>query len=187
VRMGELAEAQKHTEARLDELAKAQRRTEEALCELTEEHRKTREQLGGLSATVGYGLEDKAYIALPGLLQKDFGISVTGKINRKHVEDRVGGFIEVNIIGEATRNGKKIMIVGESKSQLSQKAVDTFIRKKLKRLEGVYEEMLPVLVTYMTTAHDVEEYAKKKGIALYYSYDFPQGGILSTVINSDFE
>ena len=37
---------------------------------------------------------------------------------------------------------------------------------------GVYEEIFPIVVTYMISNPDVEEYAKEKGIALYYSYDF---------------
>jgi hypothetical protein len=50
--------------------------------------------------------------------------------------------------------------------------VDDFIRKKLRRLEGVFPEVFPVLVTYMVTEPDVEDYVREKGIALYYSYDF---------------
>ena len=62
--------------------------------------------------------------------------------------------------------------MGETKSQLSKNDVDSFVRRKMNRLEGVFEEMFPVLVTHMTSSYDVEEYAKEKGIALYYSYDF---------------
>jgi len=64
------------------------------------------------------------------------------------------------------------MIVGEGKSQLSKKGVDEFISKKLKRLEGVYEEIFPLLITYMISEPEVEDYAREKGIAIYYSYDF---------------
>ncbi len=62
--------------------------------------------------------------------------------------------------------------MGETKSQLLKNDVDSFVRRKLNRLEGVFEEMFPVLVTHMTSSSDVEEYAKEKGIVLYYSYDF---------------
>ena len=65
-----------------------------------------------------------------------------------------------------------MVIVGESKSQLSKNGVNEFIRKKLKRLEGVFEEIFPVLITYMISGPDVERYVKDKGIALYYSYHF---------------
>jgi hypothetical protein len=66
-----------------------------------------------------------------------------------------------------------VVIVGESKSQLSKNKVDEFVQRKLKRLEGVFVvEMFPVLVTYMISEPDVEEYTKAQGIALYYSFDF---------------
>ena len=168
----ELAEAQKRTEARVEELAEAQKRTENELRDLIGEHKKTREQLGGLSATVGYRLEDEAFKALPGLLKRDFGLIIQGKLKRKLIVDDRGKEIEVNIIGEGRKNGKKVTIIGESKSQLSKKGVNEFIRKKVRRLEGRFKEIFPVLVTYMITESDVEEYVKNKGIALYYSYDF---------------
>jgi len=178
-RVEELAEAQKETQkeiGRLDralqELAEAQRRTEEALQKLTSEHAETRRQLGGLTVTVGYRLEDEAFKALPLLLKRDYGLIVKDRLRRKFVKDNQGIDIEVNIIGEAERNGEVLTIIGESKSQLSKRDIDNFIRKKLKRLEGVFNKIFPVLVTYMVTEPDVEDYTKEKGIALYYSYDF---------------
>ncbi len=168
----ELAEAQKRTEVKVEELAEAQKRTEEEIGLLVKEHRETRRQLGGVSDAVGYRLEDESFKALPDLLKRDYGIIVEERLKRKFVTDNKGKKIEVNIIGEAKRNGKRIKIVGEGKSQLSKNNINEFIKKKLKRLEGVYEEICPILITYMTSEPDVEEYAKKKGIAIYYSYDF---------------
>jgi len=171
-RVEELAEAQKRTEARVEELAEAQKRTEEELFKLIEEHRETRRQLGGLSQTLGYVLENEAIKNLPGLLKNDFGISVKEGLKRTYVKDNEGKMIEINIIGEGKKNGKKIVIIGESKSQLSKRNIDEFIKKKLKRLEGVYKEIFPVLITHMVSQPDVEKYATKKGIKIYYSYQF---------------
>jgi chromosome segregation ATPase len=171
-RVEELAEAQKRTEARVEELAEAQKRTEQELQKLIQEHSKTREQVGGLSNTIGYILENEAYKALPRLLKEDYGITIKDRLKRQYVTDNRGKPIELNIIGEASRDGEKIVIVGESKSQLSRKGVDEFIKKKLSKVEGVYKEIFPLLVTHMISGPDVEEYVKKKGIALFYSYDF---------------
>jgi len=167
-----LAEAQARTERRLEELAAAQTRTEQELRELAAALADTRRQVGGLSTTVGYRLEDEAFKALPGLLERDYGIVVRGRLTRRFVRDNRGEYIEVNILGTGARNGKELTIVGESKSQLSKNGVDDFIRKKLRRLEGVFPEVFPVLVTYMVTEPDVEDYVRERGIALYYSYDF---------------
>ena len=175
----ELAGAQKRTETRVKELVvaqnkltQAQERTEEELRQLVGEHRITRRELGGLSNSLGYRLEDEAYRALPKLLKKDFGLVVRGRLKRQFIEDHEGKEIEVNIVGDAGKNGGRVTIIGESKSQLSKKGINEFTRKKLRRLEGVFKEIFPVLVTYMVSEPDVEDYAKSKGIALYYSYDF---------------
>lgn len=175
----DLAEAQKESEGRLlklegvvHELAEAQKETAKALKLLIIEHQKTREQVGGLSATVGYILEDRAFAALPQLLKRDYGIVIKKSLKRKFVTDYQGEDIEVNIIGEASQNSSEIVIIGESKSQLSKKGVNEFIRKKLKRLEGVFSNIFPILATHMITSPDVENYTKERGIVLYYSYDF---------------
>ena len=72
-------------EATLDRLAAAQARTEEALRKLTEAHDETRKQLGGLSHTVGYILENEAYRALPALLAADHGLEVEDRLIRTYL------------------------------------------------------------------------------------------------------
>jgi hypothetical protein len=172
--VGELAEAQKRTEQRVEELAQAQKRTEEELRRLVVEHSKTREQVGGLSVTVGYILENEAMRALPGLLEEEFGLKVEGRLVRKFLTDIEGNPMEVNIVGEARKNGERFLIVGESKSQLSKGRVDEFLEKKLERLPKPGDvQIFPVLVTHMITAPDVVDYALSKGIKrVYYSYEF---------------
>ncbi len=175
----ELAVAQQRTEKRVEELAiaqqhlaEAQQRTEQSLQKLIKEHQDTRKQVGGLATTVGYNLEDKAYKALPQLLQRDFGLTVQGRLKRGYLKDKQGNELEVNIIGQALQNGKPVTIIGESKSQLSKQKVDKFIQKRLERFEGVIPTCFPIIITYMISGSDVEEYARSKGIAVYYSYDF---------------
>ncbi len=184
----DLAEAQKRTQMELNdlkvvvsELVEAQRQTEKAIKELVEaqkrtgmEHTKTREQLGGLSMTVGYVLENEAYKSLPALLKQEFGLEVQGKLARNFVKDNRGRQIEVNIIGEAARNGEKFVIIGESKAQLSKNKIAEFFNKKLNRLQGAFAaELFPILVTHMKSEPDVDEFALKQGIKrVYYSYEF---------------
>lgn len=175
----DLSEVQKRTEQRMEELAEAQKRTEVELNKLTQQVRKLatnqkdiRRQLGGLSATVGYTLEDRAFLSLPKLLERDFGITVEDDLKRDYIRDNEGREIEVNILGKGSQNGKDLLIVGEGKSQLSKNDIDDFIRKKLNRLEGVHENLFPILITYMISEPDAQAYAKNKGIALYYSYQF---------------
>ncbi len=159
-------------EATLDRLAEAQARTQEALEKLTEAHAETRRQLGGLSHTVGYIIENEAYRALPALLGADHGIELEDRLIRTYLTTDRGYPVEVNIFGRGRRNGREVVVIGESKSQLSAKNIDHFISHRLARLEPLFEEVFPVLVTHMTSSPDVAAHAQERGIALYYSYQF---------------
>ena len=176
--VGELAEAQKQTENRLSRLEVVVGQLTASVKDLVDEHAKTRTDLRGLSTlvstTVGFVLEDTAYGFLPALLKQEFGLEVQGKLVRKYLRDKKGEQIEVNIVGEATRNGNHFMIIGESKAQLSKNKIEAFLNKKLKRLEGVFPgELFPIIVTHMISQPDVAEFALQQGIKkVYYSYEF---------------
>ena len=163
--VAELAAVQKRTEKNLEELTMVVK-------DLVDSQQKMREELGGLGMTVGYTLENEAFKKLPALLKKDFGIQVKKRLKRTYVRDIDGKSMEVNIFGYGEKDGKEVTIIGESKAQLSKKKVNDFIRENTRRLQGVYPEIFLVLITHMITAPGVDDYVKKKGIALYYSYDF---------------
>jgi DNA repair exonuclease SbcCD ATPase subunit len=173
-RVAELAEAQKRTESRVAELAEAQKRTEESLRALADRLNDSNKQLGGLSMTVGYQLEDRAYRFLPRLLRRDFEIELEEPLRRDYLADRRGRDIEVNILGLARRAGRPILIVGESKAQLSRREVDQFLGKRMAVLESGGRELFPVIVAYMGTERGVAEYGREKGVAVYYTYQFEQ-------------
>ncbi|NPA90870.1 MAG: hypothetical protein GXO55_05410 [Chloroflexi bacterium] len=167
-RLEELAEAQKRTEKRLEELAEAQQRTEEALQKLTAEHKVTRERLEGLSDTVGYTLEDRAYRSLPDILRSE-GIEVEGRLIRTYV--RVGKKDrQVNIFGYGRRNGQRVLILGEAKVRPSRREVDRFLRlvKQLEEKEGL--PAVPLFVAY-DFPPSIEAYVREKGIRPVWSYE----------------
>jgi len=171
-RVEELAQAQKRTEQRVEELAQAQKRTEQELQKLAIGLKDTQKQVGGLSDTIGYTLENQAYKYLPSLLQRDYGVTITTRLKRGYLEDARGHPIEINILGEATKDGKSLLIIGECKSRLSKKNIKEFVEKRMKMFPSRYGEIFPVIVTHMISEPDAEDYAKEKGVALYYSYDF---------------
>ncbi len=171
-RLNELAEAQKRTEERVNELAEAQKRTERELEKLVGEHRKTREIVGGLQHTVGYVLEDRAFVGLPPLLKKDFGIEIVEALRRDYIQISPGKYIEVNIIGKGRRDGREVWIIGDCKTQLKKRDVDEFL-KTLKQIEeSLYGDKLPIIVTYQASPL-VKNYIKERGLKLYFSYQFP--------------
>ncbi len=169
VTVGELAQAQKKTEIILQEVVKRQEKTEIILKEVVKQQDFTNKHLSGL----GFILENEAYVFLPALIKRDFGITLKEDLCRKYLQDKKGSYLEVNITAKGTKDTKDIIIIGESKNQLSENLVDEFIRKKLKRFEGVFKEkIVPLIVTHMTSSPDVKEYALNKGIKVYYSYEF---------------
>ena len=82
---------------------------------------------------------------MPALLKRDFDLKVEGRLKRDFVEDIKGRLIQVNVIGKAMKDGEKILIIGESKAQLSRSHVDRFI-KRVKLLEpAIKGEKFPPL------------------------------------------
>ena len=145
---------------------------EESMLKFAENRRHIKAALHELEATFLYQLADRAYRALPALLERDFGAHIQGRLTRGYMQDATGKALEVNIIGTAQRNGDQLTILGEGKAQLSKNDVDRFVRRRLVPLRERFAEIFPILVTYMISEPDVEEYAKQQGIVLYYSYDF---------------
>jgi len=191
-RVEELAEAQKRTEQRLDsltmrveELAIAQKQTQEQINRLVEVQERlltkvdfldaslteTRKMVAGLSDSVGYGLEDRAIRSLSPLLNERYGLQVKGKLCRKYLPYQ-GGSEEVNIYGEAEREGNPVILVGEAKAHLSIKHIDRFLKQieRLKALGAIQGEVFPFMVSY-SIRPEVESYAQEKSVALFYSYE----------------
>ena len=122
-RMEELAEAQQRTEMRLEELAEAQRElaqaqkeTQHQLQALTYQVIETNRTVGGLGQSVAYALENEAYRMLPTLLAKKYDIQMTERMVRTHI-----GGEEINLLGRGQRDGKEVLIVGETKLRLDER------------------------------------------------------------------
>ena len=174
VKVEELAEAQKRTELKVEELAEAQKRTEQEVRKLAKGLRETRQMVGGLSDSVGYGLEDRAIAALPALLKIRFGLEPEAPFVRRFMD--VGGKeVELNMFGTGHKDNEKWFVVGEGKAKLSKKDVDRFLKllEQLKAKHVVGDNVLPLLVTY-STRPAIQEYAENKGMHVIWSYELEQ-------------
>ncbi len=175
-RVDQLAEAQKKTEERLnklaqrvDQLAEAQIRTEEEVRKLAERMSFVEERLEGISNSVGYGLENETYKYLPGILKRDFNIEVDGRLRRRYLD--VGGKrIQINIFGYGRRSDESLMIVGECKVRMSNKELNTFLKrlKKIEAQEGI--KVFPIVVAHDFTP-EMEDRLKELGITYYWSFE----------------
>ena len=178
-RVEELAEAQKRTEIRVEELAEAQKRTEHALLQLSKRVDQTNQHVGGLNMTVGYSLENEAYRCLPDLMRRDWQIEVTEPLRRDWLPTAAGKMVEVNIVGQGQREGETLLILGESKLQLSRKYVDAFLHTRFKKIATGGLTAFPVIITHMEAEPGVVAYARERGVAVYLSYQFHRANLLS--------
>jgi flagellar biosynthesis chaperone FliJ len=131
-------------------------------------------QLGGMAMDLGYLLENDAYESLPPLLERDYGVRVLTPLTRDFVEDDKGNEYEVNIFGEGERDGERVLIVGECKTQLSKQEIDRFLRRKIKPVQRIFSgrAVFPVMVGHAVTSKQVQRYAQERGVAVYLSYQF---------------
>ncbi|MCX7821826.1 MAG: hypothetical protein N2260_00075 [Syntrophobacterales bacterium] len=177
-RLEELVEAQKKSEERtgrletaVTELIEAQKRTEEELRKLAKGLANTRRDLGGLQRTMSYAFENEAFRLLPAFLKSNFQI----EIKERFVRQEIGGK-EINIFAHGKRNGKDILIMGESKLRLTGKREldKTFseIEEKVEAIKNEYGdvEIVKILITHYAT-QGVLKKAKEIGILVIQSFE----------------
>lgn len=156
--MGESLEAlgiaQERTSTQLEEmttvikeLALAQERTEKQVEKLTSATSDIRSEIGGMSRSMSYALENEAYRALPAFLLDKHGIEVTERLIRAPINNE-----EINFFGRAVRDGKPVLIVGESKQRLDE-------RRSSKREENRIFSQLETKANIVRAAHPDEEIA----------------------------
>ncbi|MCC6271296.1 MAG: hypothetical protein IT190_08470 [Microbacteriaceae bacterium] len=149
----DLAIAQRETKAELQQLAQAQRETEAQMKELARVVTNMGQELGGLSRSMSYSLENEAYRTLPAYLREHHGITVTDRIVRTDI-----GGEEINFFALGERNGVAICLVGESKLQLderrnSRREAERLIAQIESKVDAVRQlyperEMVRLLVTH---------------------------------------
>jgi len=163
----DIAAIQKRTETKLEELVDAQKRTEIALARLTLGLDATRTELGGLSRSVSYSLENEAYRQLPRYLLETHGITITDRMVRFELEGE-----EINIFAKGSRNGKALFIVGESELKLSSVGKLRQLEKKVSLVKNRYEgECIPLMITHFVRPQ-VLDAANKKGIIIVQSFEW---------------
>ena len=165
----ELAEAQKRTEERVDKLAKVVDSLVLAVGELSDSVKMLKVEVGRLSETVGFGLEDIARVVLPGWLQRHTGIYVE-ELRREFFTVN-GEEIEVDLFGEGLKDKKKVFVVGEVKSRIYRHDVEQFYRKysKLKKVLP-RDKLIGVLFGYLIHP-SARKQAQKHGFYTIASYE----------------
>ncbi len=177
----ELAEAQKNTEKRVDtlaqkveELTEAQKNTEEEVRNLAIGLGETRSQLGGLERSVSYSLENEAFRHLPDILKEKYGIELKKRLIRTEIKNK-----EFNIFGIGKRNGKEVVVIGETKLRLDERRIkegrDIFkdLEEKVRIIKKEYKgkEIFKLLITHFARKKFIKE-AKKQGVVIIQSFEW---------------
>jgi len=156
----ELAQAQQELTQAQQKLAQAQTRTERAVRNLAI-------QVGRLTDTVGYGLEDIAKVVLPGYLKAHYNVQVE-KLERRFFEVK-GKLMEINLYGEGLKDGKKLILLGEVKSKIHERDVINFIKNTDKLIQEFKVEVLKIMFGYFIHP-SATKLAEREKIVLVASY-----------------
>jgi predicted nuclease with TOPRIM domain len=169
IKVEELAEAQKRTEKKIEELANAQKKLTEAQARSEKELKNLARQVGGLSDRLGGSLEDLSYDVLPACLEKYHQIEVDSLGRESFIHN--GREIEFNVYGKGIEKttGKKLIIIGEVKTNITLKEVKDFIRVVNMARESIGEEIFPLLFGFRIRL-DARELAKANNIRMFVSY-----------------
>ncbi len=193
----DLAQAQQRTEQQVAALTQAQQRTEQQVAALTQAQQRTEVQvqrteqqiqrlaqvvegtnreLGGLSRSMSYALENEAYRVLPALLRAQHGIEVEERIVRAEV-----GGKEINVFGRGKRAGQPVLIVGEVKLRLDERrgaqAAEADALAELDEKVGVVRQaypdtaIVPLLVTHYARVAFLQR-AQERGIIVVQSFEW---------------
>ncbi|RJP19303.1 MAG: hypothetical protein C4527_27380 [Candidatus Omnitrophota bacterium] len=191
----DLAEAQKRTETKVEELVELQKQTEITVKELVEAHKETQREikklteevrelaisqnstqieLGGLSRSMGYALENEAYRMIPHYLNEKFGIVVEEKLIRTEI-----GHKEINLFGRARKDGKELFIIGEAKLRLDERrhkfreSIFDELEEKVNAVQAEYgkKECIRILITHFARKSVLDE-AREKGVIIIQSFDW---------------
>ena len=124
--------------------------------------------IGGLSDTIGFGLEDIAKVMLPSWLEKHERVKIE-ELERRFIKIDEEE-IEVNLYGEGRRGHHPIIVIGEVKSRIHGRDVKEFFEnfnKIKKAFKG--RRVIPLLFGYWIHP-SASSLGKELGIRLIASY-----------------
>lgn len=167
--VAQLAQAQQRTEQRMEELAREMKVFARGLDQV-------RADVGGLSRSVGYALENEAYRMLPAFLLRQHGLEVVDRLVRTEIAGE-----EINLFGIARRDGQEVLIVGETRLQLDERRVNRRkvnttleqLNHKVSAVRQVYPDkpIVPLLITHYARPSFVRQ-AAEQGVIVVQSFEW---------------
>ena len=113
----EMAESSRRTDQRFAEMAEGQRAMQRAMATLAQGLQDLRQQVGSLSNTFGFSLEEFVAALLPPYLARHFDVTDL-TLERRHFELGDGAAVEVDLTGEGLRRGQPVTVLAECRTTL---------------------------------------------------------------------
>ena len=160
----------------MQKLTVAQQDTAKDVQKLSVDLRNVRSEVGGISRSMSYALENEAYRSLPTFLLNQFGIEITDRLIRTDV-----GGEEINFFGHAVRDGEPMLIVGESKQRLDERRssyqeeerILSVLARKAESVRAIYPDtnIVLLLITHYARPSFLKT-AEAQGIIVVQSFEW---------------
>ena len=158
-----LAEAQLKTEERVGRLEEATARLAEAQLKTERAVQELAVQVGRLSDAVGFTLEELARELGPAYLAQHYGIRVASLERRFFTVDSEE--VEVDFFGEGTRDGERVVVVGEVRSRIYGRDVEALVRRVRSLAPQLAGTLVPALFGFVIHP-SAREAADRTGVLL---------------------
>jgi hypothetical protein len=156
----------------MGELAEVQNQKQKERHEFVVVNKDIRRYLNELSQVMCYKLQDKAMPFMADFVKKNYGIDAH-RVERKNIVYPNGKYDELNIYVEGTKQGKKVFVIGECKSQPGKKDADKF-QQMIERVQRVLPGEIFLFMMGYSYDPTVENYIREKypQVSIVKSYDF---------------
>ncbi|MGD9971447.1 MAG: hypothetical protein AB7S77_00145 [Desulfatirhabdiaceae bacterium] len=162
-----LADAQNRTDASLKKLADAQNRTEITVANLVKKVDNLGTEMGGLSSSVGYAMENEAYRKLPMHLKERYGIEIRDRMIRLLLDGD-----EINFFAHAKKDGEDVVVVGEAELKFSSVGKMKNLKNHVSVVQKHYSQpIVPMIITHLAMPAALAA-AKKKGVIVIQSFEW---------------
>jgi uncharacterized protein YaaW (UPF0174 family) len=150
-----------------EELAQAQKQTEKEVAKLSQSLGNTRTQVGGLSRSMAYALENEAYRKIPKYLKTHYQLDIQERV----IRTLIGGE-EINLFAKANRHGEEVLIVGETVVRLDDRAKLGQLEKNVEVVKNQFNKpVFPLIITHFAHPRILDK-ARDNGIVVVQSFEW---------------
>lgn len=179
IKLKEVQESQKKTDEQIKELRKSQKETDEQI-------KRTDINVGRLTGSWGKFTQGISVPSIIESLKKEGFVFKEIFENPKAIENGIVK-VEIDLLGIASFNGKEVVVVGETKTNLTPKDVEDFVKDIMMKLDlyfPIFKEKNRIgIVSGIKVGTGVDKYAEKQGLYIF----SPSGEVLKRLNTERFQ